>query len=233
MARAFWITVAERPGQLERTLGRPQRGDGALGQPLLPGEGNQGPNEPAFIAVLSPETGGRRGRIHRGMQLVAVGQRPRVRLAESSLPGRRQPVSAGQHLGVAGRGLPVRADARGLPRRRRAVRDDGSVVAGLHRMVQDPEWIAVRAREKSAQHVRVPFEPGTGRQRFHHRPAGEFVPEGHDVTTYFHHAGALGLGYRGQVVDQGAQQVHLDAGRDDRQPVQSGLSRRAQGAHPG
>ena len=142
-------------------------------------------------------------------------------------------MSAGQDLGVAGRRLPVRADARGLPRRRLAVRDDGGVVAGLHRMVQDPERIAVRAGEQSAQHVRVQFQPDTGRQRFRDRPAGEFVPEGHDVTAYFHDAGALGLGDRCQVVDQDAQQVHLGAGRDDRQPVQGGLSRRAQGAHPG
>ena len=112
------VAVAERPGQLERALGRRARGGGALGQPLLPGEGDQGPDEPPVIAVLLPELGGRRGRSHREVQLVAVGQRPRVRLAESSPPGGRQPVPAGQDLGVAGRRLPVRADARGLPRRR-------------------------------------------------------------------------------------------------------------------
>ena len=227
------VAVAERPGQLERALGRRERGDGAFGQPLLPGEGDQGPDEPPVITVLLPELGGRCRRRRRKMQLVAVGQRPRIGLAESSPPGRRQPVSAGQDLGVAGRRLRVRADARGLPRRRLAVRDDGVVVAGLHRMVQDPERIAVRAREKSAQHVRVQFQPDTGRQRCRDGATGEFVPEGDDVTTDFHDAGALGLRDRGQVADQDAQQAHPGAGRYDRQPVQGTLSRRAQGAHPG
>src|SRR5215472_5004365 len=32
------VAVAERPGQLERALGRRTRGRGALGQPLLPGQ---------------------------------------------------------------------------------------------------------------------------------------------------------------------------------------------------
>ena len=59
------------------------------------------------------------------------------------------------------------------------------------------------------------------------------MPEGDDTTTYFHHAGALGLGDRGQVAGQDAEQVHLGAGRDDRQPVQRRLGRRAQGTHPG
>mgnify|MGYP003623006364 CR=1 FL=1 len=42
-----------------------------------------------------------------------------------------------------------------------------------------------------------------------HGPAGEFVPEGHHVTTYFHDASALGLGDRCQVPGQGAQQSGL------------------------
>ena len=142
-------------------------------------------------------------------------------------------MSAGQDLGVAGRRLPVRAGPGGLPRRCLAVRDDGVVVAGLHRMVQDPERIAARAGEQSAQHVRVQFQPDAGRQRFRDSPAGEFVPEGHDVTADFHDAGPLGLGDLCQVIDQDAEQAQLGAGRYDRQPVQGTLSRRAQGADPG
>jgi hypothetical protein len=157
------VAVAERPGQLEGALGRRARGDRPLGQPLLPGQGDQGPDEPPFITVLLPEGGGRCRR-RRKVELVAVGQRPRVGFAEGSPLGRRQPVSAGQDLGVAGRRLRVRADARGLPRRCLAVGHDGGGVAGLDRVVQDAERIAVRVGEKSAQHVRVQFQPDTGRQ---------------------------------------------------------------------
>src|SRR4029077_16058794 len=76
------VAVAERAGQLERALGRGARGGGALGQPLLPRQGDQGPDEPAVIPVLLPELGGGGGRRHGEVQLVTGGQRPRVRLAE-------------------------------------------------------------------------------------------------------------------------------------------------------
>jgi hypothetical protein len=141
-------------------------------------------------------------------------------------------VPAGKNLGVAGRRLPVRADSRGLLRCRHAVRNDGSVVTGLHRVMQDPERVAVLAGEKSSQHVRVQFQPDAGRQRFHDRPACEFVPEAHDVTANLQDADTLGLRDRCQVADQDAQEAHFGAGRYNRHPVQSDLSRRAQCAYP-
>jgi hypothetical protein len=51
--------------------------------------------------------------------------------------------------------------------------------------------------------------------------------------AHFHDSGTFGLSNRSQVVDQSANQPDLGAGRDDGQPVQRGLGRRAQGAHPG
>jgi hypothetical protein len=67
--------------------------------------------------------------------------------------------------------------------------------------------LAAVALPRAASHIagtKPPHAPSTASRRASgvtaesivnvSRPAGEFVPEGHDVTTYFHDASALGLG---------------------------------------
>jgi len=116
-----------------------------------------GPNEPRVIAVLLPEFRGRGRSNGRGMKLVAAGERPRVRLAETSSLGDLQQVPTGQDLRVASRRLPVRANPPGLPRRSRAVRDDGGIVAGT---VARPATLKAGLVGTRTERSYLPLPPG-------------------------------------------------------------------------
>ena len=132
------------------------------------------PSSPTSLPLLDGGVGGIGG----GVQLVAVGQRPGVRLAERRpLDRAEQPVAAGEDLRrsrpppAGGRrpGWPPGGDRAVLgppPRRRRPARRGAAPGTGRDRAGPAGR----RARRRSAAAVRWPERRGDG-------PSGEFVPE--------------------------------------------------------
>ena len=124
---------------------------------------------------------------------------------------------AGQHLLVRGDGLPVRSRPGRLAGDGGPVADDGRVVAGLDRVVQDAREVGRRPGEQRGGDPGVAFEPDGDRQRLHHGPARQLVAERDSAGADLQHPEALGLGDGGEIGAERAQQRLLDLRGNDRE----------------